>query len=302
MYGTLLTVSPVVLEDSIHEVIAVDKVKCPECGGEFSSITTWHLKKHGMSWSEFRLKYPDYICRSVSSKSKQSQSCRAVRDKFVESAHKNLVPYSKSESNRKRASEFMTSLNKSSWEDPKYREMKSVQQREVLRRQVGDDPEFRSKAGRLSFSNRSDESKIKHIERSREHALTLQGNYKGRYVEIADKSYRYLRSSWEYVFYKYLECNNIYHEYESLRIRYYDEDGHERVYVPDFITESIIYEIKGYPDPLLYKKVSACEKITGKIVKILGYEELVSLVGLEKFKSQSNYYLECDGVVNNKEV
>lgn len=56
--------------DQIDQHYIEGKVICQECGNRFSLITPAHIKTHGMTFAEYKLKYPD---APVSSKAYEAQ-------------------------------------------------------------------------------------------------------------------------------------------------------------------------------------------------------------------------------------
>jgi hypothetical protein len=88
------------------------------------------------------------------------------------------------------------------------------------------------------------------------------GGKKGKYDNIL------FDSSWELAFYLYHKDHNLYIE-RCTEIRKYKIDGIEKNYIPDFITDDGIIEIKGYDT-----KVSIAKAKYNPDIKILRRKEM----------------------------
>lgn len=72
-------------------VTADGRIYCQECGGVFSLITPAHLKKHNITFAEYKLKYPDCPISDKAYKAARYEQRESVLFKSNEDIERELV-------------------------------------------------------------------------------------------------------------------------------------------------------------------------------------------------------------------
>lgn len=216
-----------------------DYVTCPICNKKFRTLQSGprgHLGKHGYATREDFLKdYPgtklvsDYV-KEVNSITGFERNGRDYRRKQSAEAMKKVSTELFKDKNYK---EKYKQQKLDLWKDEEYKNL-FIQKRWTEERRK-----------ELSLRNKEMNKRLysnpEYKERNLKQILSIGGigkhyHYKGKY----------LKSSWELKVLTYLDENNIPYEYETLRIKYKDQDNKEHTYIPDLYFKSIntIVEIK----------------------------------------------------------
>lgn len=102
----------------------------------------------------------------------------------------------------------------------------------------------------------------------------------GYYWNESRKKYVWLRSSWEFIYAKWLNKQNVKWDVEKKEYKFINEEGNEYKYKPDFFIYEEgdlkkIIEIKGYWKDKLYKFNRLREELLGKDVDVILITDII---------------------------
>lgn len=238
-------------------------VKCKLCGYETKNYITNHLRiAHKISKEEYLKQFPNAEISSQEYKQKMLEHNRS--QKMRETSAKNITKWNKENKHDKEwykewnrnpelikkrnetrnknkewikfRSEDMTKKNIENWKNPEYREKMSKMKTKQLLQWWKDHPEEKEKFRQRILETWKDPEKSKNmINGPRKSYFAKKGNY---YSNKFNLNIRY-DSSGEKDFLEICNRRNSItsFEREPLRISYIDENGKERIYIPDYVVE-----------------------------------------------------------------
>jgi hypothetical protein len=283
------------------------KVKCPICENSFSLINTTHLKKHGLTVSQFKELYPNSsICSKdfrdkmqvINTEINSREDVRKTLSRKIKEVNRDKI-FLKNKSEKMKAvwgyNEYKEKMriihlktqNRLGIQEKKSNSLKSRWKTQEFRdkmKLVYNTPEYKEKVRRIQqevssrptiIQNKSDKSK--ELWKDRDYRIkNARGHSKKPYITLEGKEI-FLRSSWEYLVCKYLDTLKYEFVYEGFDFKYTIENK-EHVYIPDFYIRELDLFLEVKPNIFMCDSVNKikldCVLHQGRRIKHIGEDTL----------------------------
>lgn len=285
-----------------------DKVKCQICGEELKQIHWRHLKRHKLTFEQYKIKFPNAPLVSEASTHKRSSSMMGRKVTWSDKIAKGV---------------------KQSWSENKFQGRTGIplseESKKALSQKLMDHPvseETRRKIGESGLGRtpwnkgitKDDDERLQSVSEKvrawnkqhmtddvkRQISQTLKAKYaEGMKIPHSKGNIRhdlnmYFRSTWEANYARVLNLENIPWSYEKKHFKLLDESGEIlAVYTPDFFTDKNI-EVKGHADSATEWECncSRCERDKLRIMLFLEQypDEKFEMIGRKEYAELAAKY------------
>tara|TARA_R110000824_G_scaffold119411_3_gene273503 strand:- start:330 stop:1193 length:864 start_codon:yes stop_codon:yes gene_type:complete len=266
-----------------------DKVECQICGNVYGAVTPPHIKKHGWTVAQYTKKFGKGSTRSQKHKdnaiaggkrNKGNKHTDATKDKI------RALNLKRGQGYKDKVSASVSKL----WENEDYRRNMS----EAHMGHVQSPEQIKKKADSMKAFYKTDEGIKVRGKLSRVATQSVLDGKIGynksvpRLYEDRKNQCHQFKSISEAAVAIHLDVQGVDWQYEPYSMTYRLQDGVERNYTPDFVTDSQIIEVKGFCRQVDREKVQSVQEHWPKVPIVIWDAKIVRSLGTWKLAESAD--------------